>query len=133
MRRNDVPTVREPRPGLHLPAELPWHRVSMKQRGGGGEVTAIGGDDGARQAACESHRRPRGAEGTDLVPTMQDFVDAVAYGVWTAPEQILQGGDVVADQRGFIAGERRRNFSHDLGQVDLHAHPLCPSSRGCCL
>src|SRR5262245_56198973 len=51
VRGNDAPALREPHPGLYLPADLARQRLAMKQRGGHGRVAAVGGDHRARARA----------------------------------------------------------------------------------
>src|SRR5262245_43728221 len=42
------PALGKAHPALHLPADLAGHRRAVEQRGGDGEVAAVGGDHRAR-------------------------------------------------------------------------------------
>ena len=66
------------------------------------------------------------AERGDFVAAVQVLANAVADGVRATPEQFLHGGDVVADQRGFVARARRSGTGVDPGNVGLHADRTTP-------
>jgi len=66
------------------------------------------------------------AERGDFVAAVQVLANAVADGVRATPEQFLQGADAVADERGFVARERRGGLGVHLGNVDLHADRTTP-------
>src|SRR5262249_55546560 len=107
MRGNDAPPFCKAYPGLHLPAHLARQGVAIEQRRGHGHVAAVRGDDGARGPAHQPDRRARGAEGSDLMMTVKVLDNAVTQRARVPVEELIEHGDVVADQRLLVALELR--------------------------
>ena len=63
---------------------------------------------------------PPGAEGGDLVIAVQILGRAVAQGVRALPEQRVELGDVVGDERALVARERLLDLGDHFGNVDVH-------------
>ena len=83
------------------------------------------GDHGPRHAARKACRRARRAETGDRRVAVQVLRGAVAQRQRVVPEQLVENGDVVADERGLVALERSRDFGDDVGTVDLDIDHAC--------
>ena len=77
-------------------------------------------------------RRTRRAERRDGVVTVQVLRRAVAQRGFVAPEELVEHGDVVADQRRLVAVERGAHFRDDLGSVDFEHRCVGQGRRGVC-
>src|SRR4051794_30290867 len=88
VRGNDLPTLREAHPGLHLAAHLiARHDVAMKERGGDRIVAAVGGYHRTGARAHKVDRRAPGTERGDLLVTVEVLGDAVTDGALVLAEQ----------------------------------------------
>lgn len=114
MRRYHAPALRRPHPGLAL-ASYARAAFALEFQVRGGEVLAIGGDDGAHDLSCKTLRGTLCAEGADLVVTVEVLAGAVTQGVSAVPEQGVEHLHVVGNQRGFLAFNRGRDFGQDVG------------------
>src|SRR5947208_1963355 len=124
MRGDDAPTLGKAHPALAL---SPDAAVAQELGVGGGEVVAVGGDDRLAQLACQVERRAAGAEGGDRGVAVGILTEAVAQRQRRAPEQGVEHGDVVADQRRFVAPEGGLDLGDDLLLVDLDHRAANPS------
>src|SRR4051794_9119920 len=130
VRGNDLPTLREAHPGLHLAAHfLARHDVAMKKRGGDRIVAAVGGYHRTGARAHEVDRRAPGTKRRHFLVAVKVLGDAVADGALVLAEQGVERIDVVAHQRLLVALEGLAHLGNDLGQVDVHGFP--PYSAGC--
>src|SRR5438445_3611338 len=109
MRGHHAPALRRAQPGLRLAATalLP---LAAEFDVRGREVAPERGDHAPEQFARESLRRPRRTEGADRLVAIQVLGHAVAQRVRTVPEQFVEHGDVVGDERLLVTLELRRDF-----------------------
>ena len=90
----------------------------MEQGRGDRDVTAIGGDDGARQGALE--RFLRRSEAPDLVEAVLHLRHAVADGFLGIEEHCVERRGVVREQRRLVDLEDGGDLGHHVGVVEKH-------------
>ena len=73
------------------------------------------------QVARQAGRRARGAKGADFLDAVEIFADAVADRfAESSRKKRVERGDVVADQRALVGGERGLHLGARFGIVDDH-------------
>src|SRR5438034_11075885 len=106
MRRDDAPALRGAEPRVTLApraAGIEFHELGVRR----GVVVAVGRDHGVLQRAREIHVRARAAEAGDRVVAVEILEEPEAKRVRALPEELVQCAHVVADERSFVAKERR--------------------------
>src|ERR1700754_1604497 len=119
MCRNNLPAFGQPDPTLRLPADtLRPDAAKLDVRGR--EAVAESRDLRTQHFARKPGRRPRRSKRPDFVDAVEVLAAPIPNRVRAVPEQLVEHGDVVADQRAFITSECSGHFGEYVFAVDVH-------------
>src|SRR6266851_6014482 len=130
MRSDDPPALGHSHPGLALPSDSRFtYALELNIRGR--EIPPEGGNCSVSHHALEIGWRTSRAKRLDRIVAVQIFGGAIAQRMRAFPEQFVEHGDIVGNQRSFVSSDARRDFGHYLGEIDLHQairHCATPAS-----
>jgi hypothetical protein len=119
MRSDDPPALGHSHPSLALSSDSRFtDALELNIRGR--EIPPKGGDCSVSHHALEIDRRTSSAKRLDRIVAVQIFTSAISHRMTTHPEQFVEYGHIVRNERSFVVGDHCRDFGHHLGEIDLH-------------